>query len=277
MCVTATLFILVVLTAPRLASAWGPAGHALVARAAVAASEGLPGWFRDAGDALVDLSNAPDRWRDEEKAVPALTARRPDHFFDLDLWGSERLPADRWAYVERAQRRRLEAAAIGFLPFALEEEYGVLRSALRDARAGRPGAQAAALAAAGVLAHLAGDAAVPLHASKHHHGWVGANPAGFTRLGEVHRWFESALVTGIDPGAITAGPDAGRALASVRGAITGAIAESLAQVPRLYELERRARVEHDDTEARALVRERLDAGATLLARLWRSAWVGSGE
>jgi len=41
--------------------------------------------------------------------------------------------------------------------------------------------------------------------------------------------------------------------------------------------ERASRVDHDDRPARTLVRERLAAGATLLARLWTSAWAMSGR
>jgi len=247
-----------------------------VTRAALAASDGLPPWFRDAGDALAELSNAPDRWREAEKDAPALAARGPDHFFDLDVWGDEPLPPERWGYVARAVRRRLSPAAVGFLPFAIGEEYGVLLTAFRDVRAGRPGGREAALAAAGVLAHLAGDAAVPLHATRHHHGWVGPNPEGFTRAGEIHHWFEGALVAGVDPAEVRAAREASRALGDVPGAVHALLGDSLAQVPRLYRLERESRRTHDDADARALVRERLAAGATLLARLWRTAWVRSG-
>jgi hypothetical protein len=276
-CLEAMLAILVVLVRPAVAPAWGSAGHALVVRAALAASEELPRWFRDEGAALAALSNAPDRWRDEEQSVPALAARRPDHFFDLDVWGAEPLPADRWAYVARAERRHLRPETVGLLPFALQEECGVLQSAFRDARAGQPGAQAAALAAAGVVAHLAGDAAVPLHASRHHHGWIGPNPRGFTRDAGVHAWFESELVARVEGGAIRPGAEAWRPFTSVPSAVEEMLADSLVQVPRLYELERRARAEGDDDEARALVRERLTAGATLLARLWCTAWVRSAR
>ena len=59
----------------------------------------------------------------------------------------------------------------------------------------------------------------------------------------------------------------------VPGAVQALLADSLAQVPRLYRLERESR----RADARVLVRERLAAGATLLARLWRTAWVRSGE
>src|SRR6266849_3005992 len=156
--VSGLLVILLLLTLSGRAAGWGPEGHVI--------------------DALAELSNAPDRWREVEKGAPALAARNPDHFFDLDVWGEEPLPPERWAYVERAAQRRLRPAAIGFLPFAIGEEYGVLLSAFRDVQAGRAGGREAALAAAGVLAHLAGDAAVPLHATRHHHGWVGPNPEG---------------------------------------------------------------------------------------------------
>src|SRR5438445_433076 len=45
------LAILLVLALSRAAAGWGPEGHAIVTRAALAASDGLPPWFRDAGDA----------------------------------------------------------------------------------------------------------------------------------------------------------------------------------------------------------------------------------
>jgi hypothetical protein len=276
-CVDIAVAILVVLMLPTAAPCWGPEGHALVARAALAASDGLPLWFRGAEEALADLANAPDRWREVEAAVPALGARRPDHFFDLDVWGEERLPADRWRYVERAEERRIRPEAVGFLPYAILEEYGALLSAFRDARAGRPGARDAALAAAGILAHLAGDAAVPLHATKHHHGWIGANPGGFTRSGDVHHWFEGALLARVDGAALRAGAGAQEPIESVPRAVEGVLADSLAEVPRLYEVERRYREEHDEAPAVGLVRERLVRGATFLARLWRTAWIRSAS
>ena len=110
--VSCALAILLLLALARAAAAWGPEGHVIVTRAALAASDGLPPWFRDAGDALAELSNAPDRWREAEKDAPALAARGPDHFFDLDVWGDEPLPPERWGYVARAVRRRLSPAAV---------------------------------------------------------------------------------------------------------------------------------------------------------------------
>jgi hypothetical protein len=267
--------LLLVLAAPACAGAWGAAGHAIIARAAVAACPDLPPWFRAADGALASLANAPDRWREIDERLPALAARRSEHFFDRDLW-PEAIPADRGAYLTRAARRRLDPMAIGFLPFATLEEWGVLVSAFRDVRGGRPGAREAALVAAGALAHWAGDAVVPLHATRHHHGWVGANPEGFTRDRRIHAWFETDLVDRLETGSVHAGPEAGRLLPDVATAVQVAIDESLALVPRVYRVERRSR-DGDDAEAIALARTRLAAGATLVARLWRTAWARSGR
>src|SRR5262245_39722277 len=108
----------IVMTCAR-ADAWGPLGHELVTRAALGACRDLPQWFTDGAKALASLSNAPVRWRDLDTEVPALAAKRVDHYFDLDVWGRAALPADRWAYARRAAERGLDAAAIGALPYAI--------------------------------------------------------------------------------------------------------------------------------------------------------------
>src|SRR5262249_18879767 len=90
------VMLALLLAAAGRACAWGAPGHELVTRAALHAATGLPAWFRDAADELADLSNGPDRWRELDERIPALAARGPDHFFDLDVWGDEPLPKDRW-------------------------------------------------------------------------------------------------------------------------------------------------------------------------------------
>jgi hypothetical protein len=261
---------------PRAARAWGPRGHILVTRGALTAARSLPSWFRDADRALVELSIAADRWKELEDEVPALRARAPDHYFELDLWGAGALPADRWAYVRDMERRRLEPTDVGFLPFALLEEYGILISAFRESRGGRPGAREQALGAAGMIAHLAGDAVVPLHATRHHDGWVGDNPRGFRRARGIHRWFESDIVEQDDAAWLGVSPGSVGASGDVRADVLAAIQASLAAVPRLYEAEQRAHRTGDRAEAQALVRERAAAGAVLLAAIWEAAWAEAG-
>src|SRR5271154_1788178 len=46
----------------------------------------------------------------------------------------------------------------------------------------------------GWLGHYIADAAQPLHNSRHHDGWEGDNPKGYTRDPEIHSRFESAYV-----------------------------------------------------------------------------------
>src|SRR5262245_34523940 len=264
--------MLIVIGVSNAARAWGPAGHALLTRAAVAAGPSLPAWFRDGDDRLAELANAPDRWRALAEAVPAVTALAPDHFFDLDVWGEERLPVERWAFVQRCGRRGMLPNEIGMLPFAVLEEYAVLVSAFRDVREHRAGSHEAAFTAAGILAHLLGDAVVPLHVTRHHHGWVGDNPNGFTRDRGVHQWFESTLVRGLSLRDVRVGGDALEPVSDPPAAMYSAVRASLALVPSLYRAERRSRVGGDDEAARKLVRERLRAGAILVARFWRAAW-----
>lgn len=254
------------------AAAWGPRGHVLVTRGALAAADSLPPWFREAERALVELSIAPDRWKELNDEVPALRARAPDHYFELDLWGAATLPADRWGYVRETQRRRLEPVDVGFLPFALLEEYGILVSAFREARGGRAGAREQALSTAGMIAHLGGDAAVPLHATRHHDGWVGDNPRGYRRARGIHRWFESEIVNRDDARWLEMRPGSVGPAADVRREVLATLEASLAAVPRLYEAERRAHRSGDDADARGLVRERAAAGAALVAAIWQAAW-----
>src|SRR5256712_13418062 len=103
--VSGVLAILLLLTLSGAAAGWGPEGHVIVTRAALAASDGLPRWFREAGDALAELSNAPDRWREVEKDVPALAARSPDPFFAPAGRGEEPPPPDGRADLDPAARR----------------------------------------------------------------------------------------------------------------------------------------------------------------------------
>ena len=113
---------------------------------------------------------------------------------------------------------------------------------------------------------------VPLHATRHHDGWVGDNPRGYRRARGIHRWFESEIVDrddaawlGLEPGSVVASTDGG-------GTYSRPSRTSLAAVPRLYEAEQRSHRSRDDGAARALVRERAAAGATLLAAVWQAAW-----
>ena len=38
-----------------------------------------------------------------------------------------------------------------------------------------------------------GDCAQPLHVTKHHHGWVGGNPKGYTTNTSFHAWIDGGF------------------------------------------------------------------------------------
>src|SRR5439155_16088033 len=93
----------------------------------------------------------------------------------------------------------------GFLPWAIERHYELLVSSLNTLRIVEglhDGARAAALEEArqnivhemGMLSHFVGDAAQPLHTTRHHHGWVGENPAGYTTASGFHAYIDGAVL-----------------------------------------------------------------------------------
>ena len=58
----------------------------------------------------------------------------------------------------------------------------------------------------GVMGHFLGDATQPLHNTKHHHGWVGANPNGYATNYSIHSWIDGGYLNqfGVDAGQLRA-------------------------------------------------------------------------
>jgi len=131
----------------------------------------------------------------------------------------------------------------------------------------------------GWVGHYAADAAMPLHDSKHHDGWSGPNPKGYTRDPQIHGRFESTYVDLIE---VTA-PDIAkymrkepRHLDNVWQATLDHSLEAREFVEDVYRLDLRgAYGNKDDAEARELVYRRLAAGASLLRDLAYTAWIES--
>src|SRR6185436_4072593 len=78
---------------------------------------------------------------------------------------------------------------IGFLPWTVAEYQSKLRAAFSYLKTfqesgGTPqeiaNAQENVLYLMGVMGHFVGDGAQPLHTTRHHNGWVGENPKGYT-------------------------------------------------------------------------------------------------
>lgn len=297
------------------ASAWDYPGHRAVNELALGA---LPRSFPDfvrapaPRERILFLSGEPDRWRN----APDLALRHangPDHFLDLeDLEPAglalERLPRFRYEVVAAAAdvRRGARAAAPGpadtdhtrwlpgLLPWALAEHYARLRSAFGylaayealGTRAEVENARANVVALMGTMGHYAGDAAQPLHTTRHYNRWVGDNPRAFTTGRGFHQWIDGGFLEahGVDPNRLARRVRAARGLAAREGYVApddivgllGAfLRESHAQVVPLYELEREGKLGTDPVRARAgrdLLEAQLVRGAELLADLWLTAW-----
>jgi len=91
---------------------------------------------------------------------------------------------------------------VGFLPWAIVENFDKLKSQFSylktfEESGGTPeeiaNAQQNIIYIMGVMGHYVGDAAQPLHTTKHHHGWVGENPHGYSTESGIHAWIDGGF------------------------------------------------------------------------------------
>lgn len=208
------------------AGGWDYEYHRLVNQLALAS---LPTNFHafvrtaEARERIAFLSGEPDRWRNTPD-LPLKHFNSPDHYIDLEeLAHYDLKPAslshfryefvaqlaavraarpDRFPAIDRLKDADRTRALVGFLPWAITEHYAKLKSQFSYLKAyeqdGTPGdianAQQNILYVMGVMGHFVGDAAQPLHTTVHHHGWVGANPRGYTTNYAFHAWIDGGFL-----------------------------------------------------------------------------------
>src|SRR5437870_917583 len=186
---------------PVPAFAWGQKGHLIVNGVAIdVASPKLPPFMNADREQIIFNGYEPDRWRTEGRS-PMNIAQEVDHQIDLEKWGSfSTLPADRYSFMRQLTDRHIDLR-IGYLPYAIIENYGRLVNAFRywrDAKdpKDQQSLRANAVYVAGVLGHYVGDASQPLHVTIHFNGWAeGApNPKNFTTDRKFHSRYESLYV-----------------------------------------------------------------------------------
>ena len=299
------LFLLFVLCAsllPDRARGWGNEGHLAINRtAARKIPKEMPGFFRRAGKRLEYFGPEPDRWRG--RGEPELkNAQEPDHFLDSEmLEGFGELPPTRYQFIRwMYEKREAERAAgrstlrfgkelypenVGLQPYAALEVYGRLKSAFREYRRLKSlhqytrGAEDAAVFYAGWLGHYVADASQPLHTTVHYNGWLESNPKQYSTSKNVHADFETRFVS--------------RNLARLEfddlvqkpvrvehpfPDYVRYIHDSNGLVEKLYQLEKTGGFADPGTpEGLEFVRGRLAIGSQMLANLWYTAWLESGE
>lgn len=294
------------------AAGWSARGHRTITLLALdGLPESAPAWLRD--DAIrariAEQACEPDRWRSTRTAT-MMHENDPDHYLDTELLEQfgltlETVPPLRYDYlramavakhvhpenVDPYDRRDDPSGSKewpGFILHAIAEHYAKLRSSfntLRILEAINDPARAAQLENArmnviyhmGMLSHFVGDAAQPLHTTKHFNGWVGDNPDGYTTDRRFHAFVDSEL------------PDLhGLTYESVRPFVVfdrevnaadpwedtvAYFRRSFEQVEPLY------RLEFDNTlrgpEGKALIEARFRDAAETLAALYAAAWRAS--
>jgi hypothetical protein len=300
------------------AHAWDYEAHRVVNQVALSAlPSSFPAFVRTApaAERIAFLGGEPDRWRNTPD-LPLKHLNNPDHYFDVEdlkVYGidTKSLPVFRYDFVAqtalfRARHPETFPASyeknedhtrelIGLLPWGMAEMYGKLKSGFSYLKAyqehgGTPeqiaNAQENIIYIMGVMGHLYGDACQPLHTTKHHHGWVGENPNGYSTSRGFHQWIDGgfwAATGGLDVQALaerarpaqlvqlsgrTAKPE------EMFSTAVSFLVEQNKLVEPLYQLEKAGKLsgKGNNQEGRDFMEKRLLSGAQLLADTWFSAW-----
>lgn len=308
----------VVLSASALvSSAWDYEGHRIVNQLALASlPTNFPAFVRQAETAerIAFLAGEPDRWRNS--ISPTFKhSHAPDHFLDLDdlpLHGltpktvspfrydftaqlklaRDRAP-DKFPPIDPAKNSDHSRDLVGFLPWAINEYYGKLESAFSylktfEQHGGTPmevaNARQNVAYLMGVMGHFAGDAAQPLHTTKHFNGWVGANPNRYSTNRTIHSWIDGGFIRKAELRVEELRPKVRGARALTVNEARGGdmFDESLAfveaqfkLVERTYQLDRAGKLspgKGDVTEGREFIGGQLLQGGQFLGDLWLTAW-----
>jgi hypothetical protein len=298
------------LTTPA-ARAWDYEGHRLINQLAL---DTLPADFPAfvktpaARERIGFLGGEADRWRNTTD-LSLKHCNGPDHYFDLDLLeahklDSAQLPIFRYDFaVQLLNARAVHAASlppidplkdsdrtralIGFLPWTITEYQAKLRSAFSYLKeyesAGTPeeiaNARENIIYLMGVMGHFIGDATQPLHNTKHHHGWVGANPNGYSTNYSIHSWIDGGYLNqfGVDAGQLRAKLRPATPFGSTNtfASVMTFLQDQFKQVEPLYRLEKAGKLSgrrEKSPEGHDFITGQLHVAAQTLGDLWLIAW-----
>ena len=264
-------------TAASLAPAWWVKGHETITEAAaMRLPDAMPAFFRAGGKQLAHFSGDPDRWKNPAcKHLRA--AERPDHFINLEDLEGKDLPADRYLAAYMIAKLHHRPQDTGMLPYAIVENYDRLSCAFYDYRAepDNPAVRAKCLVYAGLLAHYAGDAAMPLHATRSYDGRKGAD-GKFAQRGihaKIDAFPEKNQFT---PEEVCRGLEA-KLIEDVWAHGLATIKESFDHIDRCYELDAAGSFDKPTAESRKLILDRCRVGTQFTMDLWYSAWLRSAK
>lgn len=294
---------------------WDYEGHRLVNQLALSTlPDNFPAFVKtpEARERIAFLAGEPDRWRNTAD-LSHLNA--PDHFIDLEELTDYGLDAnslthfrydftaqlalaraahpERFKPIDPEQNRDHTRQLIGFLPWAIVENFNKLKSGFSYLKAFEKGggtpeeianAQQNIIYIMGVMGHYVGDAAQPLHTTKYYNGWVGENPQNYTREkihSHVDGYFRNldsasfdALKARLHPARLPAEED-GAKPGDTFTLVMAYILDQHKQVIPLYELEKSGKLFGEGekgAEGRAFLTKQLLAGGQMLGDIWYAAW-----
>lgn len=278
--------------------------------------ENFPAFVRTpaAAERLAFLAGEADRWRNSTN-LGARHGLAPDHYFDIDdlpLYGLSVKTLSPFRYdftahlrIERDKHPQKFPAIdplkntdhtrdlVGFLPWTINEYFAKLESAFSYLKTfeqfgGTPeeiaNAQQNVIYVMGVMGHFPGDAAQPLHTTKHFNGWIGDNPKRYSTNKTIHAWIDGGFIRRseirldeLKPKVRVAKPiwQNGRPDNDVFDESVQFLVAQFELVERLYELDRDGDLSpgrQDATKGREFIAGQLVKGGQFLGDLWFSAW-----
>lgn len=299
---------------------WDAEGHRLVNQIGLTS---LPTNFpafvltAEARERIGFLGGEADRWRNSPDS-PLRHVNAPDHFLDIeDLeplgLSLDKLPPYRFDYVGQiAVARHLHPDKFppidetkdqdhtrhlpGFLPWAITEQFGKLKSGFSYWKAYQEGgtpeeirnAEQNIIYVMGVMGHFVADAAQPLHTTKHYNGWVGENPKEYSTNRTFHSWIDGgyfrklglpteALLVKVKPAKVIP-KAAGQANINIPAAFPEALrflGEQFKTMELTYQMEKEGKFSGNGEkgkEGMGFLSEQMLKSGQFLGDLWLTAW-----
>ncbi|HMO36215.1 MAG TPA: hypothetical protein PKA06_09240 [Gemmatales bacterium] len=254
---------------------WWVKGHGTIAEAACRIlPEDMPAFFRAGARQLNHLAGEPDRFKN--KAADFLRIpEAPDHYIDLEEFGGETLPRDRFKAMDLAKKRGVTHEKAGYLPYAIMEHHDRLACAFYDYRK-EPDNEAVrmkCLVYAGVLSHYTGDACMPLHSTRDYDGRMGIN--GTLQQKGIHAKIDGFPETfGFTAEELSRNLTLNK-LEDPWAHVLQVILDSHHQVEKCYEIDIAGGFDKPTEESRAFIVKHTRRATQFTAEMWYHAWIKS--
>lgn len=299
--------------ATQRAAAWDEDGHAIVTLLAhdkIPAD--MPDWLKkpEVRARLVYLSAEPDRWRGQHN-VEIDHINKPNHYLDVESLADfgmtlKTIPLLRREFTDKLAVYRSNhpkpeyakygtghdedyvRAVPGLLPYKIAELQWKIAACWTQLKTYEAypdrvtptmirNAQENIIYNMGILSHFVGDGSQPLHLTKHHNGWVGPNPNGYTTDHRFHSFIDDGVLRyhhiSYDDLIDREKPNRKVSTEDYWQDILSYLQETNDTVEPLYKLEKSGELKKE--KGKRFIEDRLLTGGSMLAGVWESAYCGA--